>query len=574
MTRDHLAKDTSAQREPQVKPAPRALGAQGWTPGAPVDRADVTALQRAAGNAVVARLVEEQRHAHGPGRGHADRTVQRSAVHDVLRGAGQPMGGELRQEMEARFGGADFSDVRLHTGAQARRSAEEVGARAYTSGSSIVIGDGGADKHTLAHELGHVLQQRQGPVGGEADPRGLRISRPTDPLEVAAERQAHEVMRGQVPVLRKADSDTPVPPEAAASPGSVPAVQRVPLHVTHEGDRSTGPQAVDSDNERDVRQFVFDAMLKGDHEAVTLVMNRLEALDPQPAYLAGLREVVSQAPAQDRPRIPALVHFIWIGGGISKDALDNVLAWADKAQNSDWRINLWTDKRSTWSWADSLRVKVAKAIEFKYVEDALDERVAATYEKATGGPVKAYPLASDIARYSILKKFGGVYADVDLGSGTIDLKQTRPALRENDVPVLGPLIRDKGSLNASLSAAGAPPATGVATAEQVRTAARYLLGTGGYGNHFIGAQGNSAVMDKMIDKIARSIGGMDAEELHMAGPVATGPFALIQVVDQHLSSEFGVQSLQAGEHQLFQQAGRQFHDHMQWLTAESENQNY
>ncbi|MGI5144596.1 eCIS core domain-containing protein [Streptomyces sp. CA-106110] len=574
MTRDHLAMDTSAQREPKAKPVSRAVGAKGWTPGGPVDRAGVTALQRAVGNAVVARLVEEQWHAHGPGCGHTDGTVQRSAVHEVLRGAGQPMGGALQQEMESRFGGADFSDVRLHTGAQARRSAEEVGARAYTSGSSIVIGDGGADKHTLAHELGHVLQQRQGPVGGEADPRGLRISKPTDPLEVAAERQAHEVMRGQVPVLRKADSDTPVPQEAAAS-STVPAVQRAPLHVTHEGDETTGLQAVDSDNKQDVRRFVFDSILDGNHEAVSLVMNRLKALDPQPTYLANLREEVSQGPAQERrPLIPPLVHFIWIGGGISKDALDNVLAWAEKAQNSDWRINLWTDKRSTWSWADKLRVKVAKAIEFKYIEDALDERVAATYEKATKGPAKAYPLASDIARYSILKKLGGVYADVDLGSGTIDLKQTRPTLRENDVPVLGPLIRDKGSLNASLSAAGAPPVTGVATAEQVRTAARYLLGTGGYGNHFIGAQRNSAVMEKMIDKIARSIGDMDAEELHMAGPVATGPFALIQVVDQHLSSEFGVQSLQAGEHQLFQQAGQQFHDHMQWLTAESENQNY
>ncbi|MEW2046945.1 DUF4157 domain-containing protein [Streptomyces sp. NPDC005476] len=574
MTRDHLARDTSAEREPKAKPVSRPAGAKGWTPGAPLTRGGVTALQLAAGNAVVARLVEEQRHAHGPGCGHPDRTVQRSAVHDVLRGAGRPMGGELQQEMESRFGGADFSDVRLHTGAQARRSAEEVGARAYTSGSSIVIGDGGADKHTLAHELGHVLQQRQGPVGGEADPRGLRISKPTDPLEVAAERQAHEVMRGQVPVLRKAGGDMPVPPEAAASSGSEPAVQRAPLHVTHEGDETTGPQAVDSDNEQDVRRFVFDSILKGSHEAVSLVMNRLEALDPQPAYLANLREVVSQAPAEERPRIPPLVHFIWIGGGISKDALDNVLAWADRAQNSDWRINLWTDRRSTWSWADSLRVRVAKAIEFKYIEDALDERVAATYEKATEGPVKAYPLASDIARYSILKKLGGVYADVDLGSGTIDLRQTRPTLRENDVPVLGPLIRDTGSLNASLSAAGSPPVTGVATAEQVRTAARYLLGTGGYGNHFIGAQRNSAVMEKMIDKIARSIGGMDAEELHMAGPVATGPFALIQVVDRHLSSEFGVQNLQAGEHQLFQQAGQQFHDHMQWLTTESENQNY
>ncbi|MFI1708365.1 glycosyltransferase [Streptomyces griseoruber] len=423
--------NASAQPKPQAKPAPRAVGSRGWTPGAPVDRGGVTALQSAAGNAVVARLVEERRHPH------------------------------------------------------------------------------------------------DGPDCGRTD-----------------------------------------------GPGHLPAVQRAPLHVTSEGDATTGPQAVDSDNEQEVRRFVFDSILKGNHEAVSLVIKRLEALVPQPAYLAGLREVVEQAPTEERPRIPPLVHFIWIGGNISKDALDNVLAWAGKAQNSDWRINLWTDRRSSWSLGDSARVKWARSIEFKNIEDAIDDRLAATYEKATKGPTKAYPLASDIARYSILKRVGGVYADVDLGSGTIDLQQARPTLRENDVPALGPLIRDRTSLNAPLAAAGAPPVTGVPTAEQVRTAARYLLDTGGYGNHFIMAQRNSAVMEKLIQKIAASVGDMDADELHMAGPAATGPFALIRVVDEHLSAEFGVERLQAGEHQLFQRAGQQFHDHMEWLTAESENQDY
>ncbi|MFD6529989.1 DUF4157 domain-containing protein [Streptomyces sp. NPDC060184] len=574
MTHEHVATGTSTQRESKPKPVSRSVAAKGWTPGTPLGHADMTSLQRSAGNAAVARLVDEQRHAHGPDCGHGDTAVQRSAVHEVLRGPGQPMGGELRQEMESRFGGADFSDVRLHTGSRARHSAAEIGARAYTSGSSIVIGDGGGDKHTLAHELGHVLQQRQGPVGGEADPRGLRISKPDDPLEVAAERQAHEVMRAPAPVQRKADGATPVTPEAAASSGTGPAVQRAPLNVTRAGEGTAGREAVDSDNEEDVRRFVFDALGKGDHEAVSLVMKRLEALDPQPAYLANLREVVSQFPAEERVHIPALVHFIWIGRGISREAFNNVLAWAAKAQNTDWRINLWTDKRSSWSFLDKAQVRVAKAIEFKYIEDAIDERVAATYERATAGPAMAYPLASDIARYSILKKHGGVYADVDLGSGTVDLRQTRPALREKDMPFFGPLIRDKQGIDAPLRAAGAAPVEGAVTAEQVRTAAQYLLDTGGYGNHFIGAQRNSAVMDKLIDMVAGPIADMPADELHDNGPALTGPFALLKVIDRHLSSEFGVQSLQNGEHQLFQQAGQHFQEHMEWLTAESENQNY
>ena len=96
--------------------------------------------------------------------------------------------------MEARLG-ADFSDVRVHTDGAARASAAEVGARAYTSGSHVVIGDGGADKHTLAHELTHVIQQRQGPVAGTDHGSGLKVSDPFDAYEQAAEANAARVMR-------------------------------------------------------------------------------------------------------------------------------------------------------------------------------------------------------------------------------------------------------------------------------------------------------------------------------------------------------------------------------------------
>ncbi|MGW0085402.1 eCIS core domain-containing protein [Streptomyces sp. NPDC003393] len=159
---------------------------------------NVLALQRFAGNAAVARSLEGERHRHDEGCGHAP-AVQRSAVHEVLRSGGTPLGGPLRAEMEARLG-ADFSDVRIHSGLTAQRSAEEIGARAYTSGSHVVIGAGGTDKHTLAHELTHVIQQRKGPVSGTDNGSGLRVSDPGDRFERAAEDNARRVMAGPVPV--------------------------------------------------------------------------------------------------------------------------------------------------------------------------------------------------------------------------------------------------------------------------------------------------------------------------------------------------------------------------------------
>ncbi|MGA4998536.1 DUF4157 domain-containing protein [Streptomyces arboris] len=200
----------------------RRTGAESAAPQGSAPGTSLAALQRAIGNAAVSRLIGEARHEHGADCGHQQDTapVQRSAVHDVLRGAGQPMAEPLRQEMEARLG-ADFSDVRLHTGTTARRSAGEIGARAYTSGSDIVVGDGGADKHTLAHELTHVIQQRQGPVAGTVQSDGLRVSDPSDRFEREAEATANRVMSAPVPHAGRAAEPAPGQRPAAAGDGSV-----------------------------------------------------------------------------------------------------------------------------------------------------------------------------------------------------------------------------------------------------------------------------------------------------------------------------------------------------------------
>ncbi|GAA1358428.1 eCIS core domain-containing protein [Streptomyces beijiangensis] len=163
-----------------------------------------TALQRSAGNAALAASLQRDTHTHGAGCGHGP-SVQRSAVPDVLRAAGRPLDESVRTDMESRLG-ADFSDVRLHTDAAAKASAAEVGARAYTSGSHVVIGDGGGDSHTLAHELTHVIQQRQGPVAGTDNGSGLKVSDPSDRFEREAESNATRVMQRSV-----------VPAAAAAS---------------------------------------------------------------------------------------------------------------------------------------------------------------------------------------------------------------------------------------------------------------------------------------------------------------------------------------------------------------------
>ncbi|WP_443062837.1 eCIS core domain-containing protein [Streptomyces sp. NBC_00441] len=166
----------------------------------PAERSELLEVQRTLGNAAALHLLRRA----GEAREEAPEqpAVQRSAVHDVLNGSGRPLAASLRAEMESRLG-ADFSDVRVHDDAAARASAAGVGARAYTSGHHVVIGDGGGDKHTLAHELTHVIQQRQGPVSGSDNGSGLRVSDPSDRFERAAEANAHRVMRGAAPAAHE-----------------------------------------------------------------------------------------------------------------------------------------------------------------------------------------------------------------------------------------------------------------------------------------------------------------------------------------------------------------------------------
>jgi hypothetical protein len=85
-------------------------------------------------------------------------------VSDVLRSPGHPLDSATRAFFEPRFG-RDFSNVRIHTGADAAASARSINALAYTAGEHLVFNAGEyaphlmSGAHLLAHELTHVVQQ-------------------------------------------------------------------------------------------------------------------------------------------------------------------------------------------------------------------------------------------------------------------------------------------------------------------------------------------------------------------------------------------------------------------------------
>jgi Domain of unknown function (DUF4157) len=117
-------------------------------------------------------------------------------VHEVLASPGRPLEPATQVAMEGRLG-HDFSDVRIHTDATAARSADAVGAEAWTVGRDIAFASGryAAGAHLsdqlLVHELTHVVQQ-----SGQ-DHTG---SIPVEPLDTDAERTAERVASTRRPI--------------------------------------------------------------------------------------------------------------------------------------------------------------------------------------------------------------------------------------------------------------------------------------------------------------------------------------------------------------------------------------
>jgi len=191
-------KSTDSHAKPRRPEAAGADGADGTSQaaralaalasGRTVSPAAVNHLQRTAGNAAVAELLEPER----------------SPVLDVVgHGGGQPLDADTKSFMESRMG-TDFSDVRIHTDARAAKSARAVAARAYTVGTDIVFDgdtfDPGSDagRRMLAHELTHVGQQTEGEVDGTPAAGGISISDPSDRFERAADANADRAMAGGV----------------------------------------------------------------------------------------------------------------------------------------------------------------------------------------------------------------------------------------------------------------------------------------------------------------------------------------------------------------------------------------
>ncbi|MBS0604828.1 MAG: hypothetical protein JSS60_07310 [Verrucomicrobia bacterium] len=97
-------------------------------------------------------------------------------------------------------------------------------------------------------------------------------------------------------------------------------------------------------------------------------------------------------------KIPPTVHFIWLGPrAFPPESVENVRSWI--ALNPGWKVKFWTDRD---------RDPPCEGMETVFVKDFTFLKLGKQYEQSQNWGEK-----SDLLRYEILYREGGVYADHD-----------------------------------------------------------------------------------------------------------------------------------------------------------------
>jgi hypothetical protein len=142
-----------------------------------------------------------------------------------------------------------------------------------------------------------------------------------------------------------------------------------------------------------------------------------------------IEHYITEFKSKEDGGLPKIIHFIWIGASMPEKGKTNVLAW--KKRNPTAQIWLWSDSRwhdrtnhiqngfgsmSGWAAERGITIKDISADSGVFTEHYKKE--AGYTKRAETDPNDTWTnfgTASDLARYSILSKYGGIYSDSDLG---------------------------------------------------------------------------------------------------------------------------------------------------------------
>lgn len=263
------------------------------------------------------------------------------------------------------------------------------------------------------------------------------------------------------------------------------------------------------------------------------------------------------------------IHFIWSGRAISSTALANIAKWGEVATAKKWNVTIWTDA-VTQDWGFIVKAMLRyKGIQLRNITKSdIDPRFWTYYTGVVHGETKNFPAASDIARYSILQRHGGIYVDVDIAPGTIDLD----SIQEVRLPLMAPQLRDAESVRETLKLDGGTPIT----PDHVRQAAARRISQGIYNNNFIVSPPNSRALEAAIEEVLAMLeltgGAKNLVDVPGDAAFVTGPATLVKGLFNYFKTMFS--QLDQGEVMAALKEGMRHNLGVEWITPESETQEH
>ncbi|MCG8928264.1 glycosyltransferase, partial [Lentzea sp. CC55] len=312
------------------------------------------------------------------------------------------------------------------------------------------------------------------------------------------------------------------------------------------------PSTVDVDVLKD---HVAQAVAEGKPGKARVLINRLRGSDKHAEVQQHYDDAVAARGDEGAVEIPKELHFAWFGTTPNEAAVQTLLRWAAKVRENnenstspgqDWKATFWTDASSA-GWDPEVKQQLADAgIDIQTDVDSLvhdlstdvqsrtDTRTTIddVYSAAKDPNAKAYNLQSDIARYAVLAKRGGVYVDIDIRPGAVSLIEVGDLkMQPTDVPLFAPRLRDQHSVDTALAGL-----ENVAPGAALSTAAEIQYDKGELNNNFIVAPPGNDFIHAFTDVIPQKFEslqsyGMSQEAFSKAlkkqAPDISGPNVLV-----------------------------------------------
>ncbi|MEV6119254.1 glycosyltransferase [Streptomyces sp. NPDC052077] len=300
--------------------------------------------------------------------------------------------------------------------------------------------------------------------------------------------------------------------------------------------------------------------------------------------------------------VARIIHAIWLGpdtgtdresgdsptseGRLSSTARDNLEAWQGKAAASGWRLKVWSNKSAYKANQEFYGILQGKgSVDINTVGEQVfpeDVRSRAWSLMKLSIAKKGFALASDVARYGILHRDGGVYVDVDIHPADVELPSEGLTGDKEGFPFLGPRLRDSDNYRTVLEKVNANRMSqnldqlDADGKDALQNAVDFQYDSGEFANHFIVTPADSTFLHHLLENLP-DLNAETMAQRNLATDAAsmTGPLYIEERIKEVLK-EKGAWPLYANWAQMIRdrrivadKTSRELWDRLGWLTAES-----